>query len=112
MDGSPDQQPDQSEPQPMRRLTALEVRKKHGIRLAIFLALFFWFAYDGWHNPKFQKPEKRFDMWFNRIGAYVLAAFTLYHGTMFTSAALTVRRQQETGDVERPPDNQAPPGSA
>lgn len=102
----PDPQPDQ--PVVRRRLTATEARRKYGIRSVILIALLFWFGYDGWHNPKFQKPEKKFDMWFNRVGAYAIGIGLLYSGAMFGSASMTVKRQQESGQVEEDssPDQQ------
>lgn len=101
-----ERQPD-SPPPPRTRLTAREARKKYGIRVVVIAALLCWFAYDGWYNPKFLKPEKKFDMWFNRVGAYILGAALVYHATMFGSAALTVRREETEGTAETdaPPDN-------
>ena len=102
----PQPDPSQNQPEPRRKLTAAEARRKYGIRSIVLLALFCWFAYDGWYNPKFLKPEKKFDMWFNRVGAYLLAAGLLYSVPMFVSAARTVQRQQQSGEVEgtTPPD--------
>jgi hypothetical protein len=35
-------------------------------------------AYDGWFNEKYKVPEKSGDLWFNRIGAVVLAFLFIY----------------------------------
>lgn len=96
----PQPDPEQNQPPPRRKLTALEARKKYGIRSIILLALLCWFGYDGWYNPKFLKPEKKSEMWFNRVGAYILVVGLAYSGAMFISAAKTVQRRQQTGEVD------------
>ncbi|NQU10773.1 hypothetical protein HQ590_08285 [bacterium] len=99
------------QPQGPQKLTAPEAAKKYGVRCAIILAVLCWFAYDGWFNPKYQAEDRHGDMWFNRIGAYVLGVAFLYHGVMFGSAALTVRRQQGQPDDQSPAAPPSPPTS-
>ncbi len=93
-------------PAPRRKLTALEARKKYGIRTAISLALFCWFGYDAWLNadPKMQEHHL-----FNASGAFILAIVGLYSLVMFSSAALTVMRQQKQNPPPKPTGPAAPP---
>jgi succinate-acetate transporter protein len=80
-------------PKPERRkLTAAEARKTYGIRSLVTFGFWCWFAYDAWltTDPEMQKHKA-----FNTVGAIILGLLLVYFLTMFISAALTVRREQQ-----------------
>ena len=87
-----EKQPEQPQKPVRHKLTAVEARKTYGIRTAVTLALWCWFAYDAWVN---KDPEMQKHKAFNTVGAVVLIFFLLYFVAMFISAALTVSREQK-----------------
>ncbi len=88
-----EKQPNEPPQNVRRKLTAPEARKTYGIRSLVTFGLWCWFAYDAWINtdPEMQKHKA-----FNTVGAVILAALLIYFLAMFISAALTVRREQQS----------------
>ncbi|MCS7049197.1 MAG: hypothetical protein NZ483_07875 [Verrucomicrobiae bacterium] len=75
------------------KMTPLEARKTYAIRSLITFGLWCWFAYDAWLNtdPEMQKHKA-----FNTVGAIILGVLLIYFLVMLTSAALAVRREQQS----------------
>ena len=80
-----------------RRLPAVEVRNKYGIRAVVLLALMIWFGYDGWFNENIQAKT------FNKVGAILLGIGFIFFAVMAGSAALAVMRERKQPPPQNPP---------